>query len=171
MVAVSELSDKQFYEELTDKQQTVVDYLAENPEATYTEIESETGIHNTYAGAVAKKYDHIIAERQDMENNKHLNERGNVKTVGEIDLTDAPGEQSIQDRPVKDTSEEQDEEQSVEELLDPATLEIPIRDGDLRDRLEAISDEITPDWMDSSATPEETVRYLARMYHGEVNNE
>lgn len=162
MADIEKLADKQFYDELTDKQQTVVDALAENPDKSYNDIERETGVHNTYIGVVAKKYDHIIEERKQVKANEHMesHNNGNVTVEGELDLTDGSGEQSISERPVKSISDggETDEEGHLLDYVDSETAE----------RLEHIGEEITPDWMDQSANAHETVRYLARFYHGEV---
>ena len=159
-----ELADKDHYSELTDKQQTVIDYLAENPDATYTQGERDTGIHNSYFGGVARKYSDILEERKATMDNDHMNTHadGRIKTQGEIDLTD---EQTIDERPVKTTQTAADGGKEN----DTTDVTVVTLDGALADRLEAIGSEVTPDWMDSDASPKETVRYLAQAYHGEVS--
>jgi hypothetical protein len=161
----SELADKDHYSELTDKQQTVIDYLAENPDATYMEASREIEPHDSYIGGVAKKYSDILEEREATMDNDHMNTHadGRIKTQGEIDLTD---EQTIDERPVKTTQDAATDGGPENDTTDVTVVTL---DGALADRLEAIGSEVTPDWMDSDASPKETVRYLARMYHGEVS--
>lgn len=151
-----ELNDKSHYSQLTDKQQKVIDYLAEHPNTTYADVASEIDVHDTYVGGIARKYEHILEERKATKDNDHMNTHANgmVKTEGEIDLTD---EQTISERPVKQTENEDSDGAVV------------VVDDALAERLEAISSDVTPGWMDSTASPCETVRYLARMYHGEVS--
>lgn len=162
-MATKAIADKELYSELTDKQQSVVDAKVNNPDASHVEIAEIADAHNTYVGPVLDRYEHIVEERSAMQNNSHerSNANGNVSVEGEIDLTDAPGEQHISDRPHTDDSADESDETD-----DP--YRVNIDDATLADRIDDIRSEITPDWMDRDATTEETVRYLARFYHGEV---
>lgn len=106
-----QVGQKQFYHELTEKQQVVVDAAAELPSAMTNRAiaeEADGEVSTEYVRVVRNEYDDIIEEREVQLNNDHeTTERGNVTVEGEIDISDV---QDIQDRPVKDPSESDTDE-------------------------------------------------------------
>lgn len=70
----AELRDKEFYHELTDKQQRVVDAVVENPGASDSELSRIADVSRPYVKTVQEKYDHVI------ENKMNERDEGEVTT-------------------------------------------------------------------------------------------
>lgn len=133
------LGEKYDYSELTDSQKAVVDYHVENPSWSRERVADEAGCTPGYVNDVLASYPHIVEEREAQVNNNHERKthRGNVSVEGEIDLTDLPGEQTIQDRPVKRTTAdiEGQSDELVDVSLHPDQLWVLINESSLDEQL------------------------------------
>jgi len=127
---------EQQYQDLTDKQRAVIDAHAEHPDETNrrkTEIaEGKLGdsINESYASQVInKKYPKLAKYREEIEQNQR--QEGSMTTegdplAGKISQNDT-GFQSIQDRPVKETQSQDQEQPSQESQAQPAVAQQPVQ--------------------------------------------
>jgi len=122
------------YQNLTEKQRAVIDAHAEKPDETNrkkTEIaEDKLGdsINESYASQVInKKYPKLAKYREEIEQNQR--QEGSMQTKGNPFKgipQDEGGFQSIQDRPVKET-QSQDQEQTSQKSPQPAVAQQPVQ--------------------------------------------
>jgi len=94
---MTKIKAKQFWDELTEKQQNVIDAKAEAPDRTMKDVADIAECDDGYVSKVLNRYENILEERKKVKNNRHRQtERGNVTVEGEIDVSDV---QHITERP------------------------------------------------------------------------
>jgi len=97
-----QIDDRQFYENLTEKQQAVVDAIAADRMADDGDLAEGEDFSRSYVNLCRRKFGHIIEDRERQLNNSHETtetERGQITIEGGLDMSDV---QAVTERPVKD---------------------------------------------------------------------
>jgi len=106
------LDEKDSYEELTDKQQRVVDELVETPTAQNQEVADRADVSRSTVYNVKEKYGHIVESRL----NQQGRYEGKSTTEGDPfagELEESKEWQSIKDRPAAQAATDQPEESAT----------------------------------------------------------
>jgi len=142
------------YNDLTEKQQRIVDARAENPDVQNAEIAEMSDANPSYTSKVLDEYDNLVEYRRDIKENQR--ETGEEKTTGdpfEGDLDEPEGVQTIKDRPNKAAPGEEAEAPQAETESTDAGVEMNERQQQVtstEDTAELESQE------DEATEPEET---------------
>ena len=100
--ATDQLSEKQHYHELTEKQRGIIDAYAQKPEGSHTAIlrlanaslkEQDLSVTRAYVPVVLNKYRHIAEERKLMEHNNRP--EGEEVVVGKTQIPPVEGDREI----------------------------------------------------------------------------
>lgn len=114
----TKLAEKEDYEELTDKQKSIVDAYVENPNARQVDIADIAGADDSYVYHVLQNYGHIADERLHSSLNGR-EEEGEVSTeapsfedlFSDLEEQSESETQHITERPVRETNSESEIEE------------------------------------------------------------